>query len=242
MQDLNRLKRYKPTSPGIRGKVRVDKSCLSKEKPVRSLVISRSSSGGKNNLGRLTSRRFKGNGKKRLRVVDLHPSYDYVVERLEYDPHRSSRLALVRTAEGQLKYVVASDGMHVGQEVKHNVRESYARVKLGDLRNGDNVCMLSYDKYGKAQLIRSAGTYGVISATEEGRKLITLPSGERRYFNDDCWVNLSRVSNVNHRNEVDGKAGVARRRPVTRGMAQSCVDHPMGSNSGKIKGRIPKTK
>lgn len=122
------------------------------------------------------------------------------------------------------------------------MRESHARVKLGELRNGDNVSMLSYDKFGKAKLIRSAGTYGVISATEEGKKLITLPSGERRYFSDDCWVNLSRISNVNHRNEVDGKAGVARRRPVTRGMAQSCVDHPMGSNSGKIKGRIPKTK
>lgn len=111
MQDLNKLKRYKPTSPGIRGKVRVDKSKLSREKPVKSLVTSRSSSGGKNNLGRLTSRRCKGFGKKKLRIVDFHPNYDYVIERLEYDPHRSSRLALVRRSDDKLRYVVASDGM-----------------------------------------------------------------------------------------------------------------------------------
>lgn len=180
-----KLKRYNPTSAGIRGKVRVDKSNLSRYKPIRSLVKSKSSSGGKNNLGRLTSRRCKGVGKKKIRLVNFHPNYDYEVIRFEYDPHRSARLALVKSDQ-RLDYILASHDMYVGQRVHHGVRESCARTKLSDLRNGDEVSSLSYDKFGKAKLIRSAGTCGVITASEEGRKLITLPSGERRYFNDDC--------------------------------------------------------
>lgn len=235
------LKKFKPTSPGVRGKVMVSRRNLHKGRPYKALTRSLRKSSGRNNSGRLVNRRKGGGVARRLRVVDFFlGDNDARIERLEYDPNRSGWLALVRNSGEEYSYCLAGDKSTPGDRVG----KFHPRVRLSEFKEGEAGFNLSSDQFGKAKFGRSAGTTITVKTREgEDWVVVKLPSGELKRFRSDCWMSRGQVSNPDHNKEVYSKAGTQRRRNrrfVVRGMAQNAVDHPMGSKSGKSKGRHPK--
>jgi large subunit ribosomal protein L2 len=240
------LKLYKPTTPSMRQLVLVDRSELYKGKPVKTLTEGKSSSGGRNNLGRVTVR-FRGGGHKRsLRLVDFkrrsHLGMPAVVDRIEYDPNRTAFIALIKYEDGTLSYILAPQRLAVGDTV---VAADSADVKPGNAMPIGNIPVGTIVhnvelKIGKGGAIaRSAGNYAQIVGRDSGNVILRLNSGEQRLVNGQCFATVGAVSNPDHMNISLGKAGRNRwlgKRPHNRGVAMNPVDHPHGGGEGRTSG------
>ena len=239
------IKQYKPTSPGRRFQSVTDRSGLSKERPNKRLRTHMGKSGGRNNLGRTTVR-FRGGGHKRLyRLVDFRRNKVGVPARvaaLEYDPNRSSWIALLHYVDGEKRYIIAPEGLQVGHVVEAgqdvDIRPGNA-LPLHAIPLGTQIHNIEM-KVGKGgQLARSAGSYAQLMAKEGAYALLRLPSGELRKIHRDCWATIGQVGNSDHENVSLGKAGRTRwlgRRPHNRGISMNPIDHPHGGGEGRTKG------
>ena len=236
------LKTYKPTTPGQRQLVLVDRSGLYKGKPLKALTEGKHSTGGRNNLGRITSR-FRGGGhKKALRIVDFKRArHDApaTVERLEYDPNRTGFIALIKYKDGELAYILAPQRLAVGDTI---VAGEHVDVKPGNAMPAGNIPVGTIVhnvemKIGKGgQIARSAGTYAQIVGRDGEYVILRLNSGEQRLVHGRCMATVGAVSNPDHMNISIGKAGRNRwkgRLPHNRGITMNPVDHPHG---GRTKG------
>ena len=239
------LKTYNPTTPGQRQLIMVDRSTLYKGKPVKVLTEGKLSTGGRNNLGRITVR-FRGGGHKRAyRVVDFKRTKVDVpatVERLEYDPNRTGFIALIKYQDGEEAYILAPQRLAVGDTI---VAGSHVDVKPGNVMPLGNMPIGSIvhnieTKIGKGgQLARSAGTYAQLVGRDQDYVILRLNSGEQRLVHGRCRAALGAVSNPDHMNISIGKAGRKRwmgRRPHNRGTAMNPIDNPHGGGEGRTKG------
>ncbi|WP_019222544.1 50S ribosomal protein L2 [Bartonella rattaustraliani] len=239
------LKHFNPTTSGQRQLVIVDRSCLYKGKSVKTLTEGLSSKGGRNNHGRVTAR-FQGGGHKRsYRFVDfkrLKRGVPAKVERLEYDPNRTAFIALVRYEDGQLSYILAPQRLAIGDTI---IAGSNVDVKpgnampLGNMPVGTIVHNVEMKPGKGGQIARSAGTYAQLVGRDQGMAILRLNSGEQRLVSGSCFATVGAVSNPDHGNINDGKAGRSRwrgRRPHVRGVAMNPVDHPHGGGEGRTSG------
>jgi large subunit ribosomal protein L2 len=239
------IKKYKPTSPGVRFKTGFAFDEITTNEPLKSLTKGVTKTGGRNNNGRLTARHRGGGHKKLYRVIDWkRDKYDVPgkVAGIEYDPNRSARIALIHYADGEKRYILWPSALNVGDIVlsgdKVDIRPGNClplkNIPLGSMVH--NVEM----KIGKGgQMIRSAGTYGQLMAKEKGYVQIKMPSGEVRMVLDRCKATIGQIGNLEHENISLGKAGRTRRlgrRPHVRGVAMNPVDHPHGGGEGKTSG------
>ena len=239
------LKSYKPTTPGQRQLVLVDRSDLWKGKPEKSLTEGLRSKGGRNNTGRITVR-FRGGGhKRRYRLVDFKRNkIDVVatVERLEYDPNRSAFIALIRYEDGELAYILAPQRLAVGDQVISGQRVDIKPGNALPLKNipvGTIVHNVELKAGKGGQLARSAGTYVQLVGKDQGYAQIRLSSGEVRMVRGECLATIGAVSNPDQQNISLGKAGRTRwlgHRPHVRGVAMNPVDHPHGGGEGRTSG------
>jgi large subunit ribosomal protein L2 len=239
------LKTFKPITPGLRQLVIVDRSSLYKGKPVKALTEGKSEKGGRNNTGRITVR-FRGGGHKQTyRVIDFkRRKFDApaIVERLEYDPNRTSFIALIKYADGEQAYIIAPQRLAVGDQVVSGVQVDVkpgnamplANIPVGTIVH--NVEM----KIGKGGAIaRSAGAYVQIVGRDQGYVSLRLGSGEQRLVHGQCFATVGAVSNPDHMNSSMGKAGRNRwmgQRPHNRGVTMNPVDHPHGGGEGRTSG------
>ncbi|MCB0259126.1 MAG: 50S ribosomal protein L2 [Calditrichaeota bacterium] len=239
------LKKYKPTTPDLRFRVDVSREGLTKEKPERSLTVSLSKSGGRNNQGRVTSWQRGGGHKRKYRVIDFKRNkrdIPAVVSSIQYDPNRSANIALLTYADGEKRYILAPQGLKVGDklmagesaEVRVGNALPLAKIPLG--MTVHNIEMVP----GKGgQVARSAGAGVQLMAREGSYALLKMPSGEIRRFRVECYATLGNVGNSDHLNVSLGKAGRTRwrgRRPHVRGVAMNPIDHPMGGGEGRSSG------
>jgi large subunit ribosomal protein L2 len=232
----------KPTSPGRRFVVKVVSPELYKGEPYAPLLERKNKNGGRNNVGRITTRHQGGGHRQHYRVVDFRRNKDGIpakVERLEYDPNRSAHIALLLYTDGERRYIVATKGLSVGEQLMSGVE---APIKSGNclpVRNipvGSEVCCVELKPGKGAQLARSAGATVQLVAREGAYATLRLRSGEMRKVHIDCRATLGTVSNVEHSLRVFGKAGAKRWRgirPTVRGVVMNPVDHPHGGGEGK---------
>ncbi len=245
------VRQYKPSSPGRRFQGVLDFAELTKKKkPERRLLAPKKRTGGRNTLGRITSRHRGGGHKQRYRLIDFRRIKDIVpakVAAVEYDPNRSANLALLNYADGEKAYILAPVGLKVGDPV---VSGEGADIKPGNtlvLKNiptGTLVHNIELKPGRGGQLARSAGTFAQLMAKEGGNALLKLPSGELRYVQLTCRATIGQVGNTDHENVSIGKAGRSRwlgRRPKVRGIAMNPVDHPHGGGEGRSKGNHPQS-
>jgi large subunit ribosomal protein L2 len=240
------LKTFKPVTPSLRQLVLVDRRELYKGKPVKALTEGKSSSGGRNNLGRITVR-FRGGGHKRaLRNVDFKRrdqlNVSATVERIEYDPNRTAFIALINYPDGKQSYILAPQRLAAGDKV---VAGDNVDIKpgnagpIGSMPVGTIVHNVEL-KIGKGGAIaRSAGNYAQIVGRDQGYVTVRLNSGEQRLVHGQCFASVGAVSNPDHMNISLGKAGRNRwlgKRPHNRGVAMNPVDHPHGGGEGRTSG------
>jgi large subunit ribosomal protein L2 len=239
------LRKSNPVTPGTRQLVVVDRSQLWKGAPEKSLTEGKKKTGGRNNLGRITSFQIGGGHKQRYRLIDFKRSkhdMEATVLRLEYDPNRTAYIALVEYKDGEKMYVIAPQRLKEGDKIISGERVD---VKIGNammLKNmpvGTIIHNIEM-KVGKgAQLARSAGTYAQVVGRDAGYAQIKLASGELRLIPGNCLATVGAVSNPDHMNQSLGKAGRNRwkgRKPCVRGVAMNPVDHPHGGGEGRTSG------
>jgi large subunit ribosomal protein L2 len=239
------LRILRPTSPGQRGTVRVVNPDLHKGAPHAPLLVAKSKSGARNNVGRQTTRHQGGGSRRHYRLVDFRRNKDGVagkVERLEYDPNRSANVALVLYSDGERRYILAPKRIAAGDTV---ISGSDAPIKNGNalpIKNipvGTLVHCVELKPGGGAQIARSAGASVQIVAREDAYVTVRLRSGELRKVHVDCRATVGEVGNDEHNLRKLGKAGASRWRgirPTVRGVAQNPVDHPHGGGEGKTSG------
>ena len=207
------LKTYKPATPGLRQLILVDRSELYKGNPEKSLTVGLTKTGGRDNFGHVTSRRIGGGHKRKYRVIDFKRNKfdcEATVERIEYDPNRTSFIALINYEDGEKAYILAPQRLRAGDKV---------------ISGG--------------QLVRSAGCYAQVVGKDSGYAQLKLSSGELRIVREECLATVGAVSNPDNQNVSLGKAGRARWlgvRPVARGVAMNPVDHPHGGGEGRTSG------
>ncbi len=235
----------KPTSPGRRFVVDVVNTDLHKGQPYGPLLDSSPKSGGRNNLGRITTRHRGGGHKQRYRIIDFRRNKDGIpakVERIEYDPNRTAHIALVCYADGERRYIIAPKGLLAGDVISSG---DNADIKVGNslpLRNipvGSVLHCIELKPGKGAQLARSAGAAVQLVAREGRHATLRLRSGEMRRVLSDCRATLGEVSNTEHSLRSLGKAGAKRWRgvrPTVRGVAMNPVDHPHGGGEGRTSG------
>ncbi len=236
---------HKPTSPGRRGKVSVTTPDLHKGAPHAALVEKQSKTGGRNNMGRITTRHRGGGHKQHYRIVDFKRDKEGIparVERIEYDPNRTAHIALLCYADGERRYIIAPKGLAAGDQV---MAGKDAPIKVGNtlpLRNipvGATVHCIEMRPGKKAQLARSAGAAAQLVAREQGYATLRLRSGEMRKVPADCRATIGEVGNSEHSLRKIGKAGAKRWlgiRPTVRGVVMNPVDHPHGGGEGRTSG------
>ncbi len=239
------LKNFKPTTPGQRQLVLVDRSELHKGRPVRQLTEGKRKSGGRNNLGRLTAFRTGGGHKQRYRLVDFkRRKFDLAatVERLEYDPNRSAFIALIRYDDGELSYILAPQRLRAGDKVVAGERADIKpgnAMPLKSIPVGTIVHNVELKPMRGGQLARAAGTFVQLVGRDADYALLRLGSGEVRKVRSECMATIGAVSNPDQQNASIGKAGRSRwmgKRPVVRGVAMNPVDHPHGGGEGRTSG------
>jgi large subunit ribosomal protein L2 len=235
------LKEFKPTSPGRRDTVADDYKDITTNKPEKSLLAPLNKKGGRNNRGRITVRHRGGGHKRRYRIVDFKrdKTGTATVMSIEYDPNRTARIALVRFEDGVKRYIVAPNGLVVGDRVESGddvpVTNGNSR-KLGTLPTGTQVHNIEVTPGKGGQMAKSAGAVAQVMAHESGYTLIRLPSGEMRRLLSECSATVGQVSNLDHKNEKLGKAGRNRHRgfrPTVRGSVMSPAAHPHGGGEGR---------
>src|SRR6056297_2013796 len=245
------LKSYKPTTPGQRGLVLIDRSELWKGRPVKSLTEGLTKKAGRNNTGRITMRRRGGGAKRLYRIVDFkRTKFDMqaVVARIEYDPNRTAFIALIQYEDGEQAYILAPQRLGVGDKIvagaKVDVKPGNA-MPFSGLPIGSIVHNIELKPGKGGQIARAAGTYAQFVGRDGGYAQIRLSSGELRMVRQECMATVGAVSNPDHQNQDFGKAGRTRwqgKRPSVRGVAMNPIDHPHGGGEGRTSGgRTPVT-
>ena len=236
------IKSYKPTTPSRRGMTVTDYSGLSKVAPEKSLLEPLKKNAGRNSYGRITVRHRGGGNRRKYRVIDFKRSKDGVnatVLTLEYDPNRSAFIALVQYEDGEKRYILAAEGLKVGDVVRSgsdaDIKPGNA-LKLIDIPVGTFIHAIELYPGKGAQLVRSAGNMAQLMGKEGAFALVRLPSGEMRKVPIECRASIGQVSNIDHENVHYGKAGRMRNkgwRPTVRGSVMNPNDHPHGGGEGK---------
>jgi len=239
------LKKYKPTTPGQRGLVLIDRADLYKGRPEKTLTQGLTKKGGRNNTGRITARRIGGGSKKLYRIVDFkRRKWDTpaTVERIEYDPNRTAFIALIKYEDGELNYILAPQRLAVGDTIvagaKVDIRPGNA-MPLSGMPIGTIIHNVEMKPMKGGQIARSAGSYAQFVGRDGGYAQIRLGSGELRLVRQECMATVGAVSNPDHSNQNFGKAGRTRwkgKRPSVRGVAMNPIDHPHGGGEGRTSG------
>jgi large subunit ribosomal protein L2 len=239
------IKKYKPTSPGRRHGSVLDSSELTTTEPEKSLLRPLRKTGGRNNRGRITSRRRGGGHKRRYRLIEFRREKDGVPARvasIEYDPNRSANIALLHYKDGEKRYILAPAGLKVGDVIESGsgieIRPGNA-LPLAHIPLGTVVHAIEMKPGKGAQLVRSAGGSAQLMAREGDYATLRMPSGEIRRIHVRCMATVGQVGNLDHEKRRVGKAGRSRwlgKRPSVRGVAMNPIDHPMGGGEGKSSG------
>ena len=246
------VKKLKPISNAQRFRVVNDFGMITVSKPEKTLVSPTKKSGGRNNKGRMTIRHVGGGHKRKYRIIDFkRDKYDTPAEivSIEYDPNRSSFIALTKYPDGEKRYIVAQTGLKVGQKVVSGVSnispELGNAMPLSLIPLGTIISCMELVPGKGANIARSAGSFAQLMARENKYATVKLPSGETRMILSKCFATIGAVSNSDHQLVVSGKAGRSRwlgRRPRTRPVAMNPVDHPMGGGEGRASGGHPRNK
>jgi large subunit ribosomal protein L2 len=245
------VRKLKPTTPGQRHKVIGAFDTITSSTPEKSLLEPIKKSGGRNNTGKMTMRNMGGGHKRRYRVIDFKRNKDGVaatVESIQYDPNRSARIALLVYADGEKRYILAPNGLEVGQTVQSGLGVSPDlgnTLTLKEIPLGTIIHNIELRPGQGGIMARSAGTFAQLAAREDKFAVIKLPSGETRMILTTCRATIGAVGNSDHALERSGKAGRSRwlgRRPRVRGVAMNPVDHPMGGGEGRQSGGHPRSR
>ena len=245
------VRKLRPITPGQRHKVVNTFDGITASTPEKSLLAPMKRSGGRNNSGRMTMRYIGGGHKKRYRIVDFKREkfgMEATVATLEYDPNRTARIALVVYADGEKRYIIAPNGLNVGDKIvsgKDAAPEVGNTLFLSDIPLGTIIHNIELRPGQGAVMARSAGAYAQLVAREGKYAILRLPSGETRMVLVTCLATIGVVTNSERGLERSGKAGRSRwlgRRPRTRGVAMNPVDHPMGGGEGKSSGGHPRSR
>ena len=239
------LKTFKSYTKSTRGTVLVERKNIWKGKPLKSLSFGQTSTGGRNNLGRITSRHRGAGHKQKYRLIDFYRKKDDIeatIERIEYDPNRSAYVALIKYDDGVMNYIIAPSKLKVGDFVvsgKNKKIEVGNCMQLSDIPTGTDIHNIELQPNSGAKLVRSAGASAQISGTDDNYCIIKLNSGEIRKIINTARATIGSVSNNDHQNIKIGKAGRNRWkgiRPQSRGVVMNPVDHPHGGGEGKTSG------
>jgi len=245
------VRKLRPITPGQRHKIIGTFDTITSSVPEKSLVIGASKSGGRNGDGKMTMRYIGGGHKRKYRVIDFKRNKDgvpAVVKTIEYDPNRSARIALLYYADGEKRYILAPNGLQVGQSIQSGVDaapEVGNSLPLQNIPLGTIIHNIELNPGQGAALVRSAGTFAQLTSREDIYAIIKLPSGETRKILCTCKATVGSVGNSDHALERSGKAGRSRwqgRRPRVRGVAMNPVDHPMGGGEGRSSGGHPRSR
>jgi large subunit ribosomal protein L2 len=240
------IKKFRPKTPSLRYRTVSDFAEITTDKPEKSLMEPLKRKGGRNNKGRITMRHRGGGHKRQYRRIDFK-RYDKAgipatVKSIEYDPNRSSRIALLFYADGEKRYILAPNGLNVGDVLLSGpdaeIRSGNA-LPLRSIPTGSLVHNIELTIGKGGQMARGAGAYAQLMAKDGAYAHMRLPSGEVRLVHQNCYATMGQVGNLDHENIVSGKAGRSRwlgRRPKVRGVAMNPVDHPMGGGEGKTSG------
>lgn len=245
------LKKLRPLTPGQRFKLVNDNADITTSKPEKSLLEPGKKSGGRDNTGKMTMRYIGGGHKQLYRIIDFKrdkAGIPATVKTIEYDPNRSARIALVVYADGEKRYIIAPNGLNVGQKIvsgKEAAPEVGNALYLADIPLGTVIHNIELRPGQGGILVRSAGTYAQLNARDGKYAVIKMPSGETRMILTTCMATIGSVSNADHNLEISGKAGRSRWkgvRPRTRPVAMNPVDHPMGGGEGRASGGHPRSR
>lgn len=245
------VKKLKPTTPGQRHRIAPDFSDITASKPEKSLTTTIKRTGGRNNEGHRTARYIGGGHKRRYRIIDFKRDKREVaceVLTIEYDPNRSARIALVQYTDGEKRYILAPQGLSVGQKLiagESVAPEIGNSLPLSNIPLGTIVHNIELHPGKGAQMARSAGTYAQLLAKDGKYVTLKMPSGEMRLVLAKCVATVGSVSNPDHMNVTLGKAGRSRWlgiSPRVRGVAMNPVDHPMGGGEGRSSGGHPRSR
>lgn len=239
------VKLYKPTSPGIRFQSHPSFDEITKSKPQKSLTKGKSKSGGRNSTGRVTSRFIGGGHKQKYREIDFKRDKHGVegkVASIEYDPNRTARIALINYIDGEKRYILAPNGLTVGQMISAGPEADIIvgnALPLSSIPLGTTVHNIELKEGKGGQMARSAGASAQLMAREGDWASLRLPSGEIRKVHNRCYATIGQVGNLEHENVSIGKAGRTRhlgKKPHNRGVSMNPVDHPLGGGEGKTSG------
>lgn len=245
------VKKLRPITPGQRFRIAPVFSDITKTEPEKSLVKIKKRTGGRNNSGRMTMRYMGGGHKQKVREIDFKRNrfgIPATVKSIEYDPSRSARIALISYVDGLKSYIIAPEGLKVGQKVLSGpgiAPDLGNCLPLAEIPLGTIIHNLELKPGQGAALVRSAGSYAQLLAREGKYVTVKMPSGEMRMILSACLASVGSVSNPDHMNEKLGKAGRKRwlgRRPRVRGVAMNPVDHPMGGGEGRASGGHPRSR
>lgn len=245
------LKKFKPTTPGQRFKILNTSDDITASTPEKSLVAPGKRSGGRNSSGKMTIRNVGGGHKQKYRIIDFKRDKDGipgVVKTIEYDPNRTSRIALISYADGEKRYILAPNGLKVDQEInsgKDTSPDVGNSLFLSDIPFGTVIHNVELRPGQGAKMARSAGTYAQLMSRDGKYAILKMPSGETRMVLQTCRATVGMVSNGDHSLERSGKAGRSRwlgRRPRVRGVVMNPVDHPMGGGEGRATGGHPRSR
>ncbi len=245
------VRKLKPVTPGQRHKIIGAFDSITASTPEKSLLEPLKKTGGRNNQGRMTMRYRGGGHKRRYRVVDFKRNKDGVtakVDSIQYDPNRSARIALLDYEDGEKRYILAPNGLKVGQTVAsgHGVDPEIGNaLPLSDIPLGTLVHNIELHPGRGGVMSRSAGSFAQLTSREGKYAVLKLPSGESRMVLTTCRATVGTVGNTEHNLEESGKAGRSRwlgRRPRVRGVAMNPVDHPMGGGEGRASGGHPRSR
>ena len=245
------VKKYNPITPGTRFRVGNSFTEITTDKPEKSLLAPLKKSGGRNRTGKMTVRQRGGGHKRRYRVIDFKRNKDGItatVKSIEYDPNRTAFIALLEYADGEKRYIIAPDGLKVGDELLSGetaTPDVGNTLFLSKIPLGAVIHSIEMQPGKGASIARSAGTYGQLMSREGKYAIVKMPSGEVRRILLTCRATIGSTSNPDHGLQVLGKAGRKRwlgRRPRVRGVAMNPVDHPMGGGEGKASGGHPRSR
>jgi large subunit ribosomal protein L2 len=245
------LKKLKPTTSSQRFKLVSSFDEITTDKPEKSLLEPLSKSGGRNHSGKMTMRYIGGGHKKMYRVIDFKRDKENmpaIVRSIEYDPNRSPRIALVVYSDGEKRYIIAPQGLKIGQEInagKGVTPEIGNSLYLSEVPLGTVIHNIELRPGQGAKMARSAGSYAQLLSRDGKFAVLKLPSGETRQILLTCKATIGMASNPDHNLEISGKAGRSRwlgRRPRTRGVVMNPVDHPMGGGEGRASGGHPRSR
>ena len=244
------IRKFKPTTPGQRHKIIGSFGNITASEPEKSLVVGKGASGGRNSRGKMTVRYRGGGHKRRYRLIDFKRRKDgipAVVKTIEYDPNRSARIALLFYADGAKSYIIAPNGLKVGDTVMSGADaapEVGNALPLSKIPLGTVIHNIELRPGQGAKIVRSAGSYAQLTSREGSYVIVKMPSGEVRKILSSCKATIGSVGNSDHILVRSGKAGRSRwlgRRPHNRGVTKNPVDHPMGGGEGRTSGGHPRS-